>query len=159
MSPPRRKPGSRFLSLHEFISPSLALQCTSAYLPHMIVRRLVSGLMTLMAVQFAILGAQPLCAGDHHSASTASADAMAGMSHDGMMDHGSTDPCSPTAPDSHSTHSPLTCLAMTGCAPTSLASLGALDVVAPPMTVHSAGREPATLRSVISAPETPPPIA
>lgn len=48
---------------------------------------------------------------------------------------------------------------MTGCAPTSLASFGTLAVAVPPMTVQTVGREPATLLSVSTPPETPPPIA
>ena len=122
----------------------------------MIARRLVSGLMILMAVQFATSGAS-LCAGDHHSGS--SAGAMSDLSHGGPMEHGSSDPGAPSSPDSHSQQSPSSCLAMTGCAPIGLAALGALDVAVPPMTLHAQGREPAALRSTISAPETPPPIA
>jgi len=125
----------------------------------MLVRRLVSGLMTLMAVQFAVLGAQPLCAGDQHGASTASAGAMRDMSHDGPMDHGPMDPCAPTTPDSHAGHSLLSCLAMTGCAPTGLASLGTPGVAIPLMTVQMESREPAAVLAVTTPPETPPPIA
>ncbi len=125
----------------------------------MIRRRLVSGLMTLMAVQFAALGAQPMCAGDHHGAAPAGASTMSDMAHDGPMDHGPTDPCTPTTPDAPPGHSPQSCLAMAGCAPAGLGSLSVPDVVAPPMARQAVDPESPNLRSVISTPETPPPIA
>lgn len=123
----------------------------------MFARRLVSGIMTLMAVQFAGLGGQPVCAGDHHSA--ASADAAAGMTHDGPMDRGPTDPCAPTSPEPGAPHTPMACLAMTGCAPTGLAAVIVPAVLAPPTTLGASAAEIPVLRSIISTPETPPPIA
>ncbi len=47
---------------------------------------------------------------------------------------------------------------MTGCAPTGFASLGAMDVAPAATVLEAVGREPAALRSIISTPETPPPI-
>lgn len=125
----------------------------------MIGRRLVSGLMTLMAVHFAALGAQPLCAGDNHGAAAAGTTAMTDMAHDGPMDRGPTDPCTPTTPGSPPGHSPQSCLAMTGCVSAGLGSLRMPAVVAPPMAHQAVDPEPPNLRSVISTPETPPPIA
>lgn len=139
------------------IDPSLAIHRTFAYLVPMFARRLVSGVMTLMAVQFAGVGVQPLCAGDHHSAPIA--DAAGEMAHDGPMSHGATEPCAPTSPDSGAPHTPMSCLAMAGCAAAGIAGVIAPDVIASPLTVSPFANVPANLHSINSPPETPPPIA
>jgi hypothetical protein len=137
----------------------VALHRTPAYLATMICRRLVSGALTLMTVQYAAFGIGPSCAADHHPARTAAADASTGMTHDGPMTPGSTDPCAPTSPDSHTTHTPLTCLGMAGCAPTGIAAVVAAELAAPQRAVAPMVPVSAGLGSILSPPETPPPIA
>jgi len=146
-------------SITTFMTPSLALHRTPAYLATMTWRRLVSGVLTLMAVQYAAFGIGPSCAADHHPAGTATADLSTGMTHDGPMAPGSTDPCAPNSPDSNTTHTPLSCLAMAGCAATGIAAGATAELAAPQMAVAPSVPVSAGFRSILTPPETPPPIA
>ncbi len=141
-----------------FIMASLALHGTPTYLPSMFARRLVSGVMALIAVQYAAFGAGSLCTTAHHSPGSGP-EVTAGMAQHRATADGPTSPCAPTSPDSHSTHVPLSCLAMAGCAAPGLAAVVAPEVAASPLTIAVLVTEAATLRSVLSPPETPPPIA
>lgn len=125
----------------------------------MFARRLISIVMTLIAVQFAVAGGQPLCGGDHHADATVLADAPAGMTHDGSMHHGGTVPCDPTSPNPSTPHTPVTCLAMAGCVATGVPALVGPEIVSAPVTLETPSPEPAILHSITSTPETPPPIA
>ena len=124
----------------------------------MLARKLVSGILTLMAVQYAAFGAGSLCASAHHSQASMT-EAAGGMAQHNAKAYSPTSPCAPTAPDSHSRHAPSSCLAMAGCAAPGLAAVVAPEVAASPLTVAALVTDAASLRSIMSPPDTPPPIA
>lgn len=110
----------------------------------MIARRLVSGLLTLMAVQYAAVGDGPVCAASHHQAAAA--------------EHTSPDHCPPASPDGHADHSSSGCLAMAGCGTIGLAAVVAVELSVFPTAMAPAIPASTHLRSVLTPPETPPPI-
>lgn len=124
----------------------------------MFARRLVSGILTLVAVQYAAFGAGSICASAHESTQVSAAEDAGGMARHGGSNDRPTAPCAPTSPDSHAGHAPAGCMAMAGCAPPGLAAAVAPEVVAAPLTIAALVTDAVSLRSIISAPETPPPI-
>ena len=121
----------------------------------MVTHRLAGTLCLLLTVQFAVLGGAPPCAGVYsHAAGSIEAPA-----HAGHGTHGSTSPCAPAHGDSGPQHSPLGCLAMTGCATAGIAALAAPQLITPDITAEHDAPSRASLVSVSSTPETPPPRA
>lgn len=120
-------------------------------------RRLASGFLALIAVQYAAFGAGPVCAAEHGPSPVA--DHAGGMDHTGPAPASSTNPCAPEHRDGTPTHSPVHCLAMAGCAATSVAEAISAVAMVPPQAVATATAETAQLHSTRSPPDTPPPIA
>jgi hypothetical protein len=120
----------------------------------MIARRLVGSLLTLMAVQYAALGAGSLCAAEHAPAGSTH---VADMAHDASTTPDG--PCAPAQQDSQSHHVPAGCLAMAGCMAWGITTVVPPRVTAVAVTMAPPIRVSASLRSLRAAPETPPPIA
>jgi len=125
----------------------------------MIWRRLVSGAMTLMAAHYAAFGIRPACGDEHRATQTASAEVTPGMAHDGPMHSGSTDPCVPASGHSSGSHTPLSCLAMAGCAASGIVDVSWQELPVPLVSVALIARPSSSLHSILFPPETPPPIA
>lgn len=117
--------------------------------------RLAGTLLMILAVQFAALGVTPLCAGAY----THSAGSLEAPTHGGHTTHGTRNPCVPTHQGSAPEHSPVGCLAMTGCAVAGIAAVAAPLLVTPEITAERTNLSPALFVSVLPTPETPPPIA
>lgn len=139
-----------------FTAPSLAVHGTLAYLAGMIWRRVVSGILTLIAVQYAAVGAGSICTSDH---SHSTADAPTHTDHEGTSSSAPTVPCAPDAqPPSHQ-HAAAGCLAMAGCSATGVAAVAYSELSAAPFTSLPPIRTISTPRSILTPPDTPPPIA
>lgn len=143
-------------SLEIFTTPSLAIHGALAYLAYMNWRRVVSGALTLMAVQYAALGSGPVCVSDQ---STAAADASSHATHDAPGTSAPAVPCAPGPRNPAHSHSSGGCLAMAGCAACGVVSVVILGIAGgqfftlPPIQTLSAPL------SVLIPPDTPPPIA
>lgn len=112
-------------------------------------------LLLLLVGHFAALGVTPLCDGAYaHPAGSFETPV-----HGGHTAHDTHSPCAPTHQESGTQHSPLGCLAMTGCSAAGIAALDAPLFIALESTAEPATSSPALLVSVSTAPETPPPIA
>jgi hypothetical protein len=109
----------------------------------------------LLAGQFAAFGVTPLCAG----ANSPGAGSREAPAHSAHATNGTHTPCLPAHQGSAPEHSPVGCLAMTGCAVAGIAALDAPQLIAPECTAERATPEFALLVSVSTTPETPPPIA
>lgn len=117
--------------------------------------RLGGTLLLLLAVQSAAMGLTPFCAGTYaHAAGSLEAPA-----HGDHMTHGARNPCAPAHQDSGPRHSPLGCLAMTGCAVTGIAAVATPQLITPEITAERTNVSRALFVSVLPTPETPPPIA
>ena len=143
-------------SLEIFTTPSLVVHFPLDYLTAMYWHRVASGVLILIAVQYAATAAGGTCPSD---ASCSAADAaMQGMAHDGE----SPTPKSPCAPGSQQPghgHSTTGCAAMTACAPgAAVAAVNPVAFVAASVTVPT-GATFMTIHSLRIPPDTPPPIA
>ena len=118
-------------------------------------RRVSGAFLLLLAVQFAAIGAVPGCAGGYSHAPASVAETTS----DGHATHERGGPCAPAHQDSAPQHSPLGCLAMTGCATTGISAAATPQLITPEITAERTGLSPKLLVSVLPAPETPPPIA
>ena len=142
--------------LETFIGASLAVHGSPTYFATMIWHRLVSSVLTLIAVQYAVIGGGSICAGDH---SEGTPDVPAHAAHEGS---GSSTPAAPCAPDAqHPAHqgSSAGCMAMVGCSTTGVAAVVAPQLSVAPSTTVASIRTILTPRSVLTPPDTPPPIA
>jgi len=138
------------------IVPSLVLYGAPAYLAIMIWRKVVSGVLTLMAVQYAALGAGSVCTADHAGAVTGAATHAA---HEGTRPAGPMTPCAPGSQQPPRSHSPAGCLAMASCTACGVVSVDSQKMVLAAVSAARPARTISSLHSIRSAPETPPPIA
>ena len=122
----------------------------------MIWRRVVSGVLTLMAVQYAAVGAGSVCAADH---SGPTHDASAQASHHGTESSSPSAPCAPGTQHPAHTHSPAGCVAMAGCTAYSVGGVAFAQIAETVVVAVRALRTSTSLDSIQPAPETPPPIA
>ena len=122
----------------------------------MIWRRVVSGILTLVAVHYAAVGAGSSCTSGH---SNAAAGAPTHTEHEGTSSSAPAAPCAPDAQDPVHQHSPAGCVAMAGCAATGMAAVVYSQPSAVPFTSLPPIRTLLLPRSVLTPPDTPPPIA
>lgn len=117
-------------------------------------RRLVSGFLTLLTVQYAALAGASPCIG-----ATDTGRADSGAAHHPAPAPTDTAPCDTGAHSGHDHHATHNCLAMAGCAGTAaMATQSAvLDSSAP--AYSAAPRAPVRFHSYTAPPDTPPPIA
>lgn len=116
-------------------------------------RRLASGLLTLSAVQFAVLGGSPCSTAPSPERPVAE---QAGHAHHAPADEA---PCESGRHSDHGHHRGLDCLAMAGCtgsAPVVVTGVAPLPLAPSDVEFRA---EVAGPHSYTTPPETPPPIA
>ena len=143
-------------ALDTFMGASLAVHGPPTYLPLMIGRRVISGVLTLIAVQYAAVGAGSVCTADHAGPPP---DASTQASHHDTESSSPTVPCTPGTQQPAPTHSSAGCLAMAGCTAYSVGGIAGSQVAETVVVAVRSLHTSTSLDSIPSAPETPPPIA